>query len=172
MCANKSIRLWISIIINSLSVFRAVWWISCQFKVWCTLYHCHGSAVCKIASYWTVVMMTSSNGNIFRVTGHFCGEFTGHRWITRTKAIDANLGVFFDLRLNKPLSKQSWGWWFETPSRSLWRHCNYKSILYCSFIIVMRAKYASKDMGYTKFQYCDLCVSPCLIYSVYIQLAS
>ena len=26
--------------------------------------------------------------------------------------------------LNKPLSKQSWGWWFETPSRSLWRHRN------------------------------------------------
>ena len=26
--------------------------------------------------------------------------------------------------LNKRLSKQSWGWWFDTPSRSLWRHCN------------------------------------------------
>ena len=26
--------------------------------------------------------------------------------------------------LNKRLSKQSWGWWFETPSRSLWRHGN------------------------------------------------
>ena len=32
--------------------------------------------------------------------------------------------VVFDLRLNKRLSKQSWGWWFETPSCSLWRHCN------------------------------------------------
>ena len=30
----------------------------------------------------------------------------------------------FDLRLNKRLSKQSWGWWFETSSRPLWRHCN------------------------------------------------
>ena len=30
----------------------------------------------------------------------------------------------FDLRLNKRLSKQSWGWLFETPLRSLWRHCN------------------------------------------------
>ena len=28
--------------------------------------------------------------------------------------------------LNKRLSKQSWGWWFETPTRSLWRHCNAK----------------------------------------------
>ena len=32
--------------------------------------------------------------------------------------------VFFDLRPNKRLSKQSRRWWFETPSRSLWRHCN------------------------------------------------
>ena len=29
--------------------------------------------------------MTSSNGNIFRVTAHLCGEFTGHRWIPRNK---------------------------------------------------------------------------------------
>ena len=36
-------------------------------------------------------MMTSSNGNIFRVTGPLCGEFTGHRWIPRTKASDAEL---------------------------------------------------------------------------------
>ena len=32
--------------------------------------------------------------------------------------------VFFDLHLNKRLSKQSWGWWFETLSRPLWCHCN------------------------------------------------
>ena len=32
--------------------------------------------------------------------------------------------MFFYLRLNKRLSKQSWGWWFETLSRPLWRHCN------------------------------------------------
>ena len=32
--------------------------------------------------------------------------------------------VFFYLRLNKPLSKQLWGGWFETLSRRLWRHCN------------------------------------------------
>ena len=39
-------------------------------------------------------MMTSSNGNIFRVTGHLCGEFTGHRWIPRTKASNAELWCF------------------------------------------------------------------------------
>ena len=36
-----------------------------------------------------VAMITSWNGNIFRVTGHLCGEFTGQRWIPRTKASDA-----------------------------------------------------------------------------------
>ena len=46
------------------------------------------------------------------------GEFPAQRPVTRS------FDVFFDLRLNKRLSKQSWGWWFETPSRPLWRHCN------------------------------------------------
>ena len=39
-------------------------------------------------------MMKSSNGNIFRVTGPLCGEFTGHRWIPRTKTSDAELWCF------------------------------------------------------------------------------
>ena len=40
------------------------------------------------------LMMTSSNGNIFRVTGSLSGEFTGHRWIPLTKASDAELCCF------------------------------------------------------------------------------
>ena len=40
------------------------------------------------------IMMTSSNGNIFRVTGHLCRKFTGDRWIPRTKASDAELWCF------------------------------------------------------------------------------
>ena len=67
-------------------------------------------------------MMTLSNGNIFRVTGPLCGEFTGDRWIPHTRPVTRSFDVFFDLRLNKRLSKQSRGWWFETPSRSLLRH--------------------------------------------------
>ena len=46
------------------------------------------------------------------------GEFPSQRSVTRS------FDVFFDLCLNKRLSKQSWGWWLETPSRPLWRHCN------------------------------------------------
>ena len=41
-----------------------------------------------------VIMMTSSNENIFRVTGPLCGEFTGHRWIPLTKASGAELWCF------------------------------------------------------------------------------
>ena len=40
------------------------------------------------------IMMTSSNGNIFRVTGPLCGDFTGHRWIPLTKASGAELWCF------------------------------------------------------------------------------
>ena len=78
----------------------------------------------KCTGVTSLFTMTSSNGNIFRVTGPLCGEFTGHRWIPRKKASDAELWfVFLDLRLNKWLSKPWWGWWFETLSRPLWCHC-------------------------------------------------
>ena len=47
------------------------------------------------------------------------------RYRPRTKASDAELWCFFfDLRLNKRLSKRWRGWWFETPSPPLWCHCN------------------------------------------------
>ena len=39
-------------------------------------------------------LMTSSNGTIFQVIGHLCGEFTGHRWISLTKASDTELWCF------------------------------------------------------------------------------
>ena len=42
----------------------------------------------------SLCMMTSSNGNIFRVTGHLCGKFTGHRWISHTKASEGGALMF------------------------------------------------------------------------------
>ena len=68
--------------------------------------------------------MTSSDGYIFRVTGPLCGEFTGPGEFLTQRPVTWSFNVFFDLRLNKRLSKQPWGWWFETPSWSLWRQCN------------------------------------------------
>ena len=40
--------------------------------------------------------------------------------------VTQSFDIFFDLCLNKRPSKQSWGWWYETPSRPLWRHRNEK----------------------------------------------
>ena len=54
-------------------------------------------------------MMTSSNGNIFRVTGHLCREFTDTRWFPRTWASDAELWYFlWCARFSKRFSKQWW----------------------------------------------------------------
>ena len=81
-------------------------------------------------SHMPQLIMTSSNGNIFRVTGHLCGnspvpgEFPAQRPVTRS------FDVFFDLCLNKWLSKQSQDWWFEMPSRSLWRQRNVQRRFY------------------------------------------
>ena len=61
------------------------------------------------------------------------GEFRAQRPVTRS------FDIFFDLRLNIRLSKHWWGWWFETPSRLLWRHRNVTprkiSQLYSCFFI-------------------------------------
>ena len=69
-------------------------------------------------------MMMSSNGNIFRVTGHLCGEFTGPGEFPAQRPVTRSFDVSFDLHPNKRLSKQWWGWWLETPSCPLWRHRN------------------------------------------------
>ena len=73
----------------------------------------------KFTSWWRHQMetfsalLTSYAGN-----SPITGEFPAQRPVTRS------FDVFFDLRLNKWLSKQWWGWRFETQSCPLWRHCN------------------------------------------------
>ena len=61
-------------------------------------------------------MMTSSNGNIFCVTGPLWGEFTGHRWFPRRKASDAELWYF--------LWSAPWinGWVYNHEAGDLRRH--------------------------------------------------
>ena len=83
-------------------------------------YHSHTKITWGQPSFWK----TSSNRNIFGVTGP-CEEnppvpigFHPQRPVTRS------FDVFFDLHLNKRLSKQSRRWWFEAPSHTLWRHCD------------------------------------------------
>ena len=89
-------------------------------------------------------MITSSNGSIFLVTGPLCGEFTCHRWIPHTKASDGQLWCSLNLRMNKRLSKQSWGWWSETPSCSLWRQCNDVGD-FCNMLWITHIPYDASD---------------------------
>ena len=70
-------------------------------------------------SWWRHQMQTlSALLAICVVYSPVTGEFPAQRPETRS------FDVFFDLPKNKRLSKQYWGWWFEAPSRQLWRHCN------------------------------------------------
>ena len=74
---------------------------------------------CRCNAWWRRQTKTSSALlALYARNSPVTGEFPAQRPVTRS------FDVFFDLRLNKPLSKQSWGWWFETLSCSLWRHYN------------------------------------------------
>ena len=128
--------------ISDLTVYPTRWWLSLR-KYHPISTRDHGKPCknrCNLWSHtcynwfesWQVIhpltrvyrMMTSSNGNIFRVTGPLCGEFTGPGEFPTQRPVTRSFDVFFDLRLNKRLSTQPRGWWFETPSWSLWRHRN------------------------------------------------
>ena len=64
----------------------------CLARTVCLLLHDrNGSISILLPTIFTAgrVMMTSSNGNIFRVAAPLCGKFIGHRWIPLTKANDA-----------------------------------------------------------------------------------
>ena len=75
-------------------------------------------------------MMNSSNGNIFRVTGHLCGEFPVTGEFPSQRPVTWSFDVVPDLRPNQQFSKQARRQWSGTPSRSLWRHCSEKYELY------------------------------------------
>ena len=99
-----------------------------QFDYETIVYHCTYAKLtasrCKfmlsiMKSWWRHQMETfSALLAICAGNSPVPGEFPAQRQVTR------RFNVFCDLRLNKRLRKQSWGWWFETLSRPLWRHCN------------------------------------------------
>ena len=70
---------------------------------------CHTSTFTRGFSWWRHQMETfSALLAICARNSPVSGEFPAKRPVTRSFDID--------LRLNKRLSKQSWGWWFETLS--------------------------------------------------------
>ena len=73
------------------TIVRLVIWDDIELimtSLWCNLYMCPNH---RKSMY---VMMMSSNGNIFRVTGPLWGESTDHRWILLAKASNAELWCF------------------------------------------------------------------------------
>ena len=70
-------------------------------------------------SAWPHHQMETFSALLVLYTGNspVTSEFPSQRPVTRS------FDVIFDLLLNKRFSKQSWGWWFEMPSCSLWHHC-------------------------------------------------
>ena len=119
--------------------------------------------------------MTSSNRNMFRVNGPLCQEFAGHRWTPPPPPLQRparlNIAVYFDLCLNKRLSKQSRRWWFETPSRSLWYHCSYLSLtkVRTKTVICHGWLYKSKSDGHTmKYKHLKLVISRYIQLNCYI----
>ena len=87
--------------------------------------------------YWDHIM-TSSNHFLFLALCQgnppVTGGFPSQRPVTRS------FDVYFDLRLNIRLCKQSRRRWFETSSRSLWRHCNKIVNLDLSYSIAIKCK--------------------------------
>ena len=82
------------------------------------VYSCSSNGEFRSITWWRHLMKTfSALLAICAGNSPVPGEFPTQRPVTRS------FHVFFDLRLNKPLSKQSWDRWFETLSRPLWRHC-------------------------------------------------
>ena len=117
---------------------RGIWWHSAdRWKLtrWYATGWGNGSKL-QVGDHCILYIMTSLNGNIFCVTIPLCREFTGHWWISLTKASDAELWCF--LHLNKQLNKQPLRRWFETPWRSSWRHCNAKSFIHTSKAKLLR----------------------------------
>ena len=82
------------------------------------------------------------------------GEFPTQRPVTRS------FDVFFDLPLNKKLSKQSWGWWFEMLPCPLWRHCNGILTRECSVVCCLFNAWPSFMVPYvspsiSELKWCD-----------------
>ena len=68
--------------------------------------------------------MTSSNGNISALLAICVGNSTVPGKFPAQRPVTRSFDIFFHLRLNKQLNKQSRDWWFQAPSHQLWRHSN------------------------------------------------
>ena len=101
----------------------------------------------ELSVIWSTTMLMGSHCNAMEHYDVIKWNYFPHYWpfvwgIHRSAVNSPHKGqwrgaLMFSLicALNKRLSKQSSGWWFETPLRSLWRHCNGHSYPLCLFSV-------------------------------------
>ena len=93
-------------------------WIHGYSELSAPTWRCH-----QMETFSTLLALCAGNSPV-------TSEFPSQRPVTQS------CNIFFHLCLNKQLSKQSWVWWFEMQSRSLWHHCNeWMSGLWNSLIV-------------------------------------
>ena len=114
---------------------------------------------CLILSWWRHQMATFS-ALLARCARNspVTGEFSAQRPMTWS------FDVFFDLSLNNRLSKQSWGWWFEMPLHSLWRHCNACNPLLYQMINTLRPEWNRQHFAGDNLK-CNCWIEITIIYS-------
>ena len=76
------------------SFTQLVYGVRCSVDIGMVSSTSDGSTSNKVMCFRNTLMMTSSSGNIFRVTDPLCGKFIGNRWIPRAKASDAEVWCF------------------------------------------------------------------------------
>ena len=92
LCSDRSFLFVFDTLRSSDTIWHQTSWSKLAgLMAWCWFAHCKPEKPWRIFQSSLFFMMTSSNGNIFRVTGHLCGAFTGPRWMPHTKASDAEL---------------------------------------------------------------------------------
>ena len=98
-------------------------WLASRYWCCCWIVTCWWISVIHLSTFisaWWRHQMETFSALLAICVGNspITGEFTSQsQW---------RGALMFSLicALNKRLSKRSWGWWFETPSHSLWRHCD------------------------------------------------
>ena len=95
-------------------------------RLWCGGFNvCYQLRLYVLGISWWRHLMEAKSALLVLCAGNLpvTSGFLSQRPVRRS------FDAFFELHLNKRLSKQSWGWWFETPMCSSWRNCNVTNIV-------------------------------------------
>ena len=110
--------------------------ISISWNVWKNIFYTFQHVEARLSGWWSPIPInmkatksTMTSSNIFCVTGHLCGEFTGHWWIPSTKASDVELWCFL---------WSAWinGWVNHHEVGDLWRHSAHYDVTVMRSVVV------------------------------------